>query len=76
MVDLAVVQGKRPASYWSRGEQHAFYGALASEEEVDAKQRAANKVGNNSDMDPAPVDRDSKQEKKVRMRSSGGSGFP
>lgn len=40
LIDLAVVQGKRVAQYWSRGEGGAFYGALAAEEELDAKQRA------------------------------------
>ncbi|KAF9512550.1 hypothetical protein BS47DRAFT_1394146 [Hydnum rufescens UP504] len=76
LVDLAVVQARRPASYWSRGEQHAFYGALAAEEEMDAKQRAANKTDNNPDMESESVEKESKQEKKARMRSSGGSGFP
>lgn len=34
LVDSAVVDGEKPAMYYSRGEGGAFYSALAAEEEL------------------------------------------
>ncbi|KAF8331878.1 P-loop containing nucleoside triphosphate hydrolase protein [Cantharellus anzutake] len=82
LVDLATVKGERPASYWSRGEGGAFYSALASEEEWDARQRGASLDAsqNNAepDIDPEVLkDVQAREaEKNSRKVRSGSGSFP
>lgn len=72
-----MVEGKKPAAYFSRGEGGAFYSALAAEEELDSS-RSASSTGGLSEEEELSRDVEAREEERNRrIDARGGSpGFP
>jgi hypothetical protein len=82
LVDSDVVQSKKPAAYFSRGEGGAFYSALAAEEELHSTSttgRPTNTLaGGLSEEEELARDVDAREDERIRrVNPRGGSqGIP
>lgn len=82
-MDSAVVEGKKPAVYFSRGDGGAFYSALAAEEELDSKSTTSYRTNEpagieSSEEEALAADVDTREDERNRKINARGGipGFP